>query len=140
MSFTYPEGGPTADLLIEATGKTLGEAFANIALGMFNVITPIGEIAEEQEFELLAEGRDLDSLLFNLMDEFLYIHDTEHLVPHSVDIEVDRDNLRAVAKCAGEKFSSETHEVGISVKAVTYHKMKIIEKDGQWFVRIVFDT
>lgn len=140
MSFTYPEGGPTADLLIEATGKTLGEAFANIALGMFNVITPIGEIAEEQEFEVVAEGRDLDSLLFNLMDEFLFIHDTEHLVPHYIDIQVDMKNLRAFAKCAGEKFSRETHEVGISVKAVTYHKMRIVETDGQWFVRIVFDT
>jgi len=140
MSFTYPEGGPTADLLIEATGKTLGEAFANIALGMFNAITPIGDIAEEQEFELVAEGRDLDSLLFNLMDEFLYIHDTKHLVPHRIDIEVNTENLRAIAKCAGEKFSNITHEVGISVKAVTYHKMMIIEIDGQWFVRMVFDT
>jgi SHS2 domain-containing protein len=140
MSFTYPEGGPTADLLIEATGNSLGEAFANIALGMFNAITPIVDIAEEQEFELVAEGRDLDSLLFNLMDEFLYIHDTKHLIPNRIDIEVNTENLRAIAKCGGEKFSNKTHEVGISVKAVTYHKMRIIEIDGQWFVRMVFDT
>jgi SHS2 domain-containing protein len=140
MSFIYPEGGPTADLLVEATGKTLGEAFANLALGMFNTITPIGQIAEEEEFELKAEGRDLESLLFNLMDEFLYIHDTEHLVPHTIKIEVDIENLLAVAKCVGEKFSSKTHEVGISVKAVTYHKMKILEMKKQWIVRMVFDT
>ncbi len=140
MSFTYPEGGPTADLLVEATGKTLGEAFANLALGMFNTITPIGRIAEEEAFELQAEGRDLESLLFNLMDEFLYIHDTEYLVPHSINIEVDIGNLLAVAKCVGEKFSSETHEVGISVKAVTFHKMKIVEMQEHWVVRMVFDT
>lgn len=140
MSFIYPEGGPTADLLVEATGRTLGEAFANLALGMFNTITPIGGIAEEEEFELKAKGRDLESLLFNLMDEFLYIHDTEHLVPHSISIEVDVENLAAVAKCVGEKFSSATHEVGISVKAVTYHKMKIIKMEDHWLVRMVFDT
>lgn len=140
MSYSYPEGGPTADLLVEATGETLGDAFAQIALGMFNMMTPLSGITEREEFILKAEGSDLESLLFNLMDEFLFITDTEFLVPKKVHITVDEEHLSAVAVCKGERFSNTTHEVGIQVKAVTYHMMEIKETPDGWLVRMVFDT
>ena len=140
MTYSYPEGGPTADLLVAATGRTLGEAFAQIALGMFNMMTPLEGIKEREEFTLSAEGTDLESLLFNLMDEFLFINDVEFLVPRTVHITVDKDHFSAVAVCKGERFSNTTHEVGIAVKAVTYHMMEIKETPEGWTVRMVFDT
>ena len=140
MSYSYPEGGPVADLLVEATGKTLDEAFSQIALGMFNVMTPLEGIEEKEEFLVEAKGNDLENLLFNLMDEFLFINDVEFLVPKSVDITIDEENLSAVAVCRGERFSAETHEVGIAVKAVTYHMMEINKTPDRWVVRMVFDT
>jgi SHS2 domain-containing protein len=140
MSFTYPDGGPAGDLLIESSGKSLGEAFANIALGMFNAITPIKRIVEDKEFLIYAKGMDLESLLFNLMDEFLYFYDTSSLVPCKIDIDLDVKDFSATAKCVGEKFNIKIHEPGIGVKAVTYHMMKIIEMEDYWLVRVVFDT
>lgn len=138
--FTYPEEGPLADLLVEATGSTLGEAFANLALGMFNAMTPIDGIAEAEEFTLEAEGMDMESLLFNLMDEFLYLNDVEFLVPRKIEVQVDTESFTAEARCVGERFSRETHEVGVAVKAVTYHMMEIREERDGWRVRAVFDT
>jgi len=140
MSYTYPEGGPTGDLLVEATGRTLGEAFANLALGMFNAVTPIGGIEEEEEFVVEAQGDDLESLLFNFMDEFLYLNDVEFLVPRRVEVSLDEKNFHAEALCVGERFSRDTHETGVAVKAVTYHMMKIEHVDGGYRVRMVFDT
>jgi len=140
MTYSYPEGGPTADLLVAATGKTLGEAFAQIAFGMFNMMTPVAGIAEKEEFTLEATGTDLESLLFNLMDEFLFVTDVEFLVPKSVHVTVDHENISAVAVCKGERFSAATHEVGIQIKAVTYHMMEIKETLDGWYVRMVFDT
>ena len=140
MSYSYPEGGPTADLLVAATGETLGEAFAQLALGMFNMMSPLSGISEKEEFKLEAQGTDLESLLFNLMDEFLFITDVEFLIPKSVQITVDHENLSASAVCMGERFSAATHEVGIQIKAVTYHMMEIKETPDGWYVRMVFDT
>ena len=140
MSYSYPDGGPTADLLIDATAPTLGEAFAQIAYAMFNIITPLEGITEKEEFTLEATGTDLESLLFNIMDEFLFINDVEFLVPKKIDLVVDIDNIKAVAKCIGERFSQDTHETGIAVKAVTYHMMEIKENPDGWYVRMVFDT
>ena len=140
MTYTYPEGGPPADLLVEATGETMGKAFANLALGMFNAMTPIGDIAEDEEFVVEAQGEDLESLLFNLMDEFLYLNDVESLVPRKIEIFVDEKHFQVEAQCVGERFSRDTHETGIAVKAVTYHMMEIKRVDGGYNVRMVFDT
>jgi SHS2 domain-containing protein len=140
MSYTYPEGGPAGDLLVEATGGTLGEAFANLALGMFNAMTPIGGIEEEEEFVVEAQGDDMESLLFNFMDEFLYLNDVEFLVPRRVEVSVDEKHFHAEALCVGERFSRDTHETGVAVKAVTYHMMEIRRVDGGYRVRMVFDT
>jgi SHS2 domain-containing protein len=140
MSYSYPEGGPAADLLVEATGRTLGEAFANLALGMFNAMTPISEIAEVEEFVVEAQGEDLESLLFNFMDELLYLNDVEYLVPRKLEVSVDEKRLRAEARCIGERFSRDTHETGIAVKAVTYHMMEIKRISEGYLVRTVFDT
>ena len=140
MTYNYPEGGPTADLLIEATGNTLGEAFAQIALGMFNMMTPLEGLAEKEEFMVEAEGTDYESLLFNIMDELLFVADVEFLVPKKCHITVDHENMSAVGVCKGERFSATTHEVGIQIKAVTYHMMDIKETPDGWYVRMVFDT
>ena len=138
--FSYPPGGPPADLLVEGTGKTLGEAVANVALGMLNVITPLEGIAEKETFTVEVEGMDLQSLVFNVLDEFLYLNDSEGLTAHSLQVDMDTKSLKVRAEGRGERFSAATHEVGIAVKAVTYHMMSFEKKEDMWIVRVVFDT
>ena len=126
--------------MVEATGSSLGEAFAQLALGMYNMMSPLDGIEEVEEFTVEATGRDLEGLLFNLMDEFLFITDVEFLIPHKITLEVDAEAFTAKGTCVGERFSAETHEVGIQIKAVTYHMMVIKETPDGWYVRMVFDT
>ena len=140
IGYSYPDGGPPADLLIEATGNTIEEAFSNIVFGMFNAITPLNKISEKEEFMVETEGNDLKSLLFNLMDEFLYLIDVEFLVPKQIQLEIDSIKFKAIAKCKGERFNANKHEVGIAVKAGTYHLKEIKKHNGGWVIRMVFDT
>ena len=140
QGFRYPPGGPPADLLVEGVGKTLGEAVANVALGMLNAITPLEGITERETYQVEAEGTDLQSLIFNLLDEILFLNDSEGLTAKSLTVKIDEERFKASAVGRGERFSAKTHEVGISVKAVTYHMMEIESiKDG-YRVQVVFDT
>lgn len=138
--YSYPDGGPPADLYVEGRGETLGEAFASVALAMFNTLSPLEGIKERETFTAEAEGHDMESLLFNIMDELLYINDTEGLMARSLEVEVDTEGFKAEATCRGERFDQGRHEPGIQVKAVTYHLMKIEELPEGWRVRMVFDT
>jgi SHS2 domain-containing protein len=138
--FSYPPGGPPADLLVEGSGRTLGEAVANVALGMLNRITPLEGITERETYRADVEGTDLQSLIFNLLDELLFLNDSEGLTAKSLTVEIDEAKLKASAIGRGERFSAATHEVGIAVKAVTYHMMKVEKTTEGYSVRVVFDT
>ena len=138
--YSYPEGGPPADLLVEGRGKTMGEAFANVALAMYNAITPLAGIHERETFTVEVEGTDLESLLFNFLAELLYRVDVDGLIAKRIKIEIIPTDFKLSARCVGERFSATTHEAGASVKAVTYHMMRIEEENGVWTVRTVFDT
>ncbi len=118
----------------------MGEAFANVALAMYNAITPLEGINERETFTVEVEGNDYESLLFNFLAELLYRVDVDGLIAKSIKIEITPTGFKLGASCAGERFSATTHEAGASVKAVTYHMMRIEERNGVWTVRTVFDT
>jgi SHS2 domain-containing protein len=122
MGFRYAEDGPVADLTIEAEGSTLEEAFQNAALGMFNAITPLEGIEAREERSI----------------ELLYVNDVDFLVFSGIEVEID--GLRLRAECRGEAFDIERHPQGIAVKAVTFHQMRIEQRDGGWSIRVVLDT
>ena len=138
--YDYPPGGPPADLLVEGKGNTLGEAVANVALGMLNAITPLEGITERETYTVKAEGIDLQSLIFNLLDEILFLNDSEGITAKSLNVKIDEEKLRASAVGRGERFNAKTHETGIAVKAVTYHMMKIERTTEGYRVLVVFDT
>jgi len=138
--FNYSEVGPTADLTVEAVGDTLNEAFENVGKAMFNAMTPIEGIEERISRRFEVSGCDLGSLLFNFLDELLYIHETELLIFSSFEIDLNMENNSLKAECKGEKFNLQRHEQGIAIKAVTFHNMTIEEEESGWAVRVVLDT
>jgi SHS2 domain-containing protein len=139
MGYRYLEEGPTADLLVEAYGSTLGEAFANAALAMFNAITPLEKVKPKISRRIELEGEDLEGLLYDFLDELLFINDTENLVFSEIKVDVDTGRLRLRAECRGERFDPERHQAGAVVKAVTFHQMRVEKTDGRWKTRVVFD-
>jgi len=140
MGFKYAEDGPLADLTIESWGETLDEAFANAALAMFNAITPLEAVEAKVSRAFEVEGDDMGSLLFNFLDELLYINDVEFLVFSEIQLTVDAEAFKLGAVCRGEPFDLARHVQGIAVKAVTFHDMRMESQDGKWTVRVVLDT
>ncbi|MBL7169028.1 archease [Candidatus Bathyarchaeota archaeon] len=140
MGYRYSEKGPTADLMVEAWGDTLEEAFGSVAKAMFNSMTPIENImgGESRSFEV--EGDDLGALLFNFLDELLYIHEVELMVFSGFELVIDQDQIRLNAVCRGEHFDLKRHEQGIAIKAVTFHNMLIEKVESGWEIRVVLDT
>jgi SHS2 domain-containing protein len=140
MGFKYLEEGPTADLMVECWGETLSEAFGNAALAMFNAMTPLEGVEKSVTREFEVDGDDLGALLFNFLDELLYLHDVDLLAFSSFTIEVDEDALKLKAVASGEPFDVDRHVQGIAIKAVTFHQMSI-EWDGDiWKITVVLDT
>ena len=130
----------TADAKFQAYGKTMEEAFSNAALAMFSIITDIKKIKKALKNEIKAEGSDLKSLLYNFLEELLFLIDTENFLLSSIkEISIKEINkkfkLNAVA--VGDKANNyETHG---DIKAVTYNEMRIEENKDKVMVQVVLD-
>jgi SHS2 domain-containing protein len=119
MGFSYAEDGPTADLTVDTWGETLEEVFSQAAIALFNAITPIEGVEKVESREFQVEGDDLGALLFNFLDELLYIHEVDLVVFSAFDLEIDREQIRLKAVCHGESFDIDRHSQGIAIKAGT---------------------
>ncbi len=128
----------TADIKFQAFGKTLAEAFENSALAMFNTMYS-GKIMPKIKKKINVSGKDLENLLYNFLEEFLFLLDSKGFFLSKIKkIRLDEKKLRLEAELTGDK--AENYKIGLDVKAVTYNSMFVKkEKDG-WVCQVVVDV
>lgn len=118
------------------------EAFENVALCMFNYMTPLKGISSVDKRTYTAEGHDLHSLLFHWLDELLFSFATDFFVPKSIKItkfERSEGSLSIEAEGQGEVFDRQRHVSGTEIKAITYSAMQINEADDDSEVFVIVD-
>jgi len=113
----------TADVMIKAHGSDLEECFANAAYALFDQITDASKVRPDQEIRFVVSGHDNESLLFNFLSEFLFIHDAKQMVLSEFQVKMKGTTLQCTAK--GERFDSGRHLYRHEVKAITYHMLEV---------------
>lgn len=126
----------TADVGLFAYGKSLDEAFASAALGMFAIMTDLGKVRETEERRISIIEKDKESLLFEWLNRLLYLFDVEHILFKRFEVELEDTHLTAT--CYGEKFDPLRHRIAIGVKSATYYILEVRETKPR--VRVVFDV
>ena len=127
----------TADVKFRAYGLTLEEAFANIILAFSEFVSRGSEIKPRKGKVVNVSGNDRESLLYNFIDELIYLLDAGKFVVVRGEVFFRGNNLRA--ELFGDDASNYS---GLEhVKAATYAEMKI-EQDvnGKWTVQVVMDV
>ena len=138
----------TADIGFYAYGNSLEEAYENAGLAMFNVITDISKVKKEEsrEFEIVSE--DLVSLLYDYLEELLFLQDTEFLFFSDFKINIEKivddgssdlENYKLTCFAYGEEINWNIHTPKSEVKAITFHKMCVKEDKGIFRLRAILD-
>ncbi|MBI5392662.1 archease [Candidatus Woesearchaeota archaeon] len=131
----------TSEAKFQAYGKTLEEAFANAVLAMYNMLTDIKKVKQVVRKEIEIKAPKLDTLLFDFLDQFVILLDTEGLIVSYVDSltitkKFEMYTLKAIVK--GDSYKA--YDAHGSLKAITYNDMIIKEqKNGLWIVQVVVD-
>lgn len=126
----------TADIKFQAFGKTREEVFINCALALSNVLYD-RKIREKKIYKLKAQGDDNESLLYNFLEELLFLFDTENFLLSKVKEIKIKDN-RITAKLTGD--NSEKYEIKTYIKSPTYNDMFIKKERGWWVAQVVMDV
>lgn len=126
-SYEYFEA--TADIGFKAYGETLNEAFENAGLAMFNIITDTSSVEPKTEISFEVTSEDKVSLLYDYLEELLFHHEIDFMLFSEFHVKID-ENLHLKATIKGEEIDWEKHERKTEIKAITFHKMEVIENDG----------
>ena len=129
----------TADVAFLAYGKDLNELFADAALAMFEVMINTKQVKPLISRKIRIKGNDLESLMFNWLNELLLYVDSENLVFSDFKLKVDEKKFSLSAECKGEKINQEKHETRTVVKSATMHKMEIKKEKGIWKAQVIID-
>ena len=138
----------TADIGFYAYGKSLEEAYENAGLAMFNVITDIKKVKKQQSKEFEIVSVVLVSLLYDYLEELLFLQDTEFLFFSDFNINIEKivdenssslENYKLTCSAYGEEINWDVHTHKSEVKAITFHKMCVKEDDGVFKLRTILD-
>jgi SHS2 domain-containing protein len=142
MPYKYLEEIGTADIAFEATGRDLPELFSEAADATTNVmIDNIEAIKPRQTRQIELSNDKLDMLLFDLLQELIFLKDAERLLLRMREVQItERDEIYFVkASAEGEPLDAERHHQRADVKAVTLHDFCVERTDGGWKARVLLD-
>ncbi len=126
----------TADTMVRAYGRDLGERFGNAAYAMFDQITDLRTVEPKGEVKVVLSGESTEQLLVDFLQELLYLHDAEGVLFSEFNVKTDGTRLEASVR--GEKYDPSRHPKRSLVKGVTYHKLEVDDKKGT--ITVLFDV
>lgn len=137
MRFRFLEH--TADMKFQAYGKSLEEAFKNAALALREVISGKIKVMEKISKRIEIEGRDFESLLYNFLEELLFLLDAEGFLFSQIkDIKIDKKNFKLKAVIFGDK--AKRYDFTNEVKAITYNEMFVKKEKNKYVIQAVLDV
>lgn len=108
---------------------------------MFGVMTDLSGVDPIQGEDVVASGHDLESLLYNFLDECLFIFSADpFLCACEIHItEFNDENFSIKANLRGEPFDLSKHIQGTEVKAITYSNMQIYDRPDDCECYVIID-
>lgn len=143
LPYRYLEEIATADVAFEAWGATPEDTFLAAADATLNtMVEDIGTVAplKRRVFSLAADSLDL--LLFELLQELVYLKDAERLLLRVRDLQIEEtgSGYRLHADAIGETIDPARHPLLADVKAVTLHRLVVEKTPDGWRAVVVLDV
>ena len=127
----------TADIQFQAFGKSIEEVFENSALAMFNAISE-DKVKSITKKKISVKGNDNEALLYNFLEELLFLFDSEHFMLSKVNNLKIKDK-ELTAEVSGDEVKN--YDIKIDVKAITYNNMFVKQDDkGNFVSQVVLDV
>ncbi|MFP4567735.1 MAG: archease [Candidatus Woesearchaeota archaeon] len=129
----------TADTKIKAYGRSLEEAFESVLVATSAVMVDVDSLVELESKSIVVESKSLKSLLYDFLDEVLFLFDVEGFISKKVvDLKIVRDSSFKLS-CTLVGDIASKYDIHTTIKAVTYSDMEIFEVDDGFVIQVVHD-
>ncbi|MBF0118325.1 MAG: archease [Desulfobacterales bacterium] len=135
---TYRLFDHTADFGMEIFGKDLKDLFCNAQYALFDQITELASIKNENKKEIKVIGADLPDLMINWLRELLYLWNGKELLVNKTEVIYIKDN-EMLAVVYYVSYDPDQHLIKKEIKAVTYHQIEVLKISSGYRARVIFD-
>jgi SHS2 domain-containing protein len=125
-----------ADVGFEIYGKTLEDLYKNAVEALFSLIVEPGKMKPEKGKRI--NLKDDQGLLIVFLNELLYLWDTEGFIPKDLSLKIE--NKKLTGTVIGGIYDPSRDKIKTEVKAVTYHKFSIEEKNDILKATVIVDV
>ncbi len=138
MKFEFLPDVAIADIAFRAEGKTREELFENCALATTACMVKIAKIPLTKKKKIIVEGTGDKELLYNFLEEIVYIKDVEGLLFGKFSVKFSHGELEA--ECIGSPIGKIGRgNLDKDVKAITMHMFEIKKEKENWVATVVVD-
>jgi tRNA nucleotidyltransferase (CCA-adding enzyme) len=128
-----------ADIGVRGRGRTLEEAFEQVAMAMTAVITEPERIQPQQEIKISCTAPDQELLLVDWLNALVYEMATRKMLFSRFAVTLQEQQL--TGRAWGEKIDISRHQPTVEIKGATYTELKLAqEADGSWLAQCVVDV
>lgn len=130
-----------ADAGVRGIGKTIEEAFAEGARGMFSLMVELDRVLPKESVEIECRADSLETLFVAWLGELLLQRDLTGLVFSRFEVQISRegDEYHLRGRAWGEPLDPERHMAKVEVKAATYAGLKLERVGEEYRVQCVVD-
>jgi SHS2 domain-containing protein len=131
----------TADVKFQAFGNTLEKAFENSVLALKETIARKIKVKPAIKKKIKVEGKDKEALLYNFLEEFLFLLDAENFLLSEIEkikIEEKAGKYELEADIVGD--SASNYKFTNDVKAITYNEMFVKQEKNKYACQVVVDV
>jgi SHS2 domain-containing protein len=143
VPYRYLEEIAISDVAFKAWGSTTEELFVAASDATLNVmVEDLDTISDRVRRSTQVEEDAIDMLLFQFLQELIFLKDAEQLLLRVSEIRIENqnDSCQLSAEVYGEKLNPDTHELLVDVKAVTLHRFHVGQTPRGWEATVILDT
>ena len=127
------------DAFIEVTASSLIQAFEVAGYSVIDTILDNSKIEEKNERHIIVKGKDLNYLLYNWLEEIIYLVITEGFAIKKLKITLEKNEEYTIsARIFGESIDIKKHGFKVEIKSPTFHEMEI-KQEKQVTMKFLMD-
>lgn len=130
----------TGDVKFKAHGESAEDLYNHCALALSHLFSRGKKVSQSTRKEFSVNGEDYESLLYNFLDELIYLFDAKQFIVSKTEVTIERGDEYTLNVVVYGDSTSKYKDLD-AVKAPTYAEMYFKKIDEEnWEAQVVLDV
>src|SRR5215831_4513455 len=85
-----------SESLIQVNAATMEEVFVDAARALFELMTDISQLKNEEQFRVMLESTEKHFLMIDWLNHLIYLHEVQHIFLCSFSVKIEHQQMWAL--------------------------------------------